>query len=279
MIKSILLPIDGSTYSEAVLNYGKFLAEKFNAVLRVLSVVDIRLYDLSIAAGADSFVPVMPSADFQAESQGMLDEKSQKVLDKASSILNKTNLQFQLIKASGIPVDEICSHAKQNDIVVMGIRGEYERWSGKLLGATVESVTRQISKPVMLVEKTFLPFQRIQCGYDGSSYANKALQLAAFMSKTMQIKLQVISVFDSEEERTAVLNEAEQYLAPYEIDFQLRHEVGDVDEVLVNTSKNTPAPALSIIGSYGHSRLREAILGSTTVQVMRKAEKPILLAK
>jgi nucleotide-binding universal stress UspA family protein len=33
------------------------------------------------------------------------------------------------------------------------------------------------------------------------------------------------------------------------------------------------------MGSFGHSRLREAILGSTTVQVMRKANKPILLAK
>jgi nucleotide-binding universal stress UspA family protein len=34
-----------------------------------------------------------------------------------------------------------------------------------------------------------------------------------------------------------------------------------------------------VMGSYGHSRLREAIIGSTTVQVMRSAAKPIILAR
>lgn len=279
MIKSILLPIDGSTYSESVLRYGKYLAEKFEAVLRVLTVVDIRLFDWSMATGADSFVPLMPSADFQAESQKMQDEKADKVIEKAASILRQTALKFELSKTSGIPVDEICHYAMENDMVVLGIRGEYERWSNKFLGATVESVTRQVSKPTMLVDKAFTPVERIHCGYDGSSSANKALQLAAYLAKIMQITMQVIAVFDSQEERTQVLDEAERYLVPYEVEFNLRHETGDATEVIVNAQNNSPVPALVVIGSYGHSRLREAIIGSTTVGVMRKAKKPILLAK
>lgn len=279
MIKSILLPIDGSVYSEAVLRYGQFLAEKFNSVLRVLTVVDIRLFDWSMAAGADSFVPVIPSADFQEESQKMQDEKAQKIIEKAAEILGKSSIKYELNKVSGIPVDEICYQAKSNDMIVMGVRGEYERWSGKMLGATVESVTRQITKPVLLVDKTFASFERIHCGYDGSSAGNKALQFAAYMAKTMITPLQVIAVFDTLDEREAVLKEAERYLIPYDVEFQLRHETGDVAEALVNARNNAPVAALTVIGAYGHSRLREAIIGSTTVQVMRKAQKPILLAK
>ncbi len=91
--------------------------------------------------------------------------------------------------------------------------------------------------------------------------------------------VQVLSIFDDEEEREAVLKEAEKYISPYNIDYQLRHESGDGADVLVNAQNSAPDSSLMIIGSYGHSRLREAILGSTTVQVMRKANKPVLLAK
>jgi nucleotide-binding universal stress UspA family protein len=277
MIKSILLPIDGSVYTESVLQYGQYLAQKLGAILRVLTIVDIRLFDWNITAGADSFVPVIPSADFQEESQKMQDEKAQQIIGKSTEILKKSGIQFEVEKASGIPIDEICYHARSNDMVVMGIRGEYERWSGKFLGATVEGVTRQITKPTLLVDKTFAPFERILCGYDGSDTANKALQLSAYFSNALNLTLQVIAVFDSEEERRTVLTEAERYLLPYKIDFQLRHESGDAAAALCNACVN--APSLTIIGAYGHSRLREAILGSTTVQVMRLATKPVLLAK
>ncbi len=279
MIKSILLPLDGSPYTESILSYGEYFYEKFGAILRLLSVVDIRLFDWSVATSADSFVPILPSTEFQEESQRIQDEKANKVIEKASEILNNKKVTFEVIKISGIPVDEICQYAKTTDLVIMGIRGEYERWSGKLLGATAEAVTRQIAKPVMLVDKTFDEVERIHCGYDGSITANHALQMAAFFAKSLDLPLQVIAVFDSEEERKAVLKEAEQYLIPYQIQFQLRHETGRVEEVLISVQNNAPVPSLMVIGGYGQSRLKEAILGSTTVNVMRKAAKPILLVK
>lgn len=279
MIKSILLPIDGSNYSETVLQYGMFLAKKFGSVLRILTIVDIRLYEWNMAAGADNFVPIMPSTEFQEESHQMLENKAEQVLEKAKDLVTQSGISFQLIKTTGNPVDEILEYSKTNDLVVMGIRGEYERWSNNLLGATVESITRQISKPVMLVEKKFEPFRRILCGYDGSNSANKALQLSAYYSSALKLPLHVISVFDTQEERDSILNEAEAYLEPYQIKYLLRHESGDVDSILVSAQNNAPEASMMVIGSYGHSRLREAIIGSTTVQVMRKADKPVLLAK
>jgi len=279
MIKSILLPIDGSVYSETVLQYGIFLAKKFKSVLRILTIVDIRLYEWNLAAGADTFVPVMPSSEFQEESQRMQDDKADKVLEKAEHILQAGKLKYELVKTSGIPVDEILLYSKTNDLVIMGIRGEYERWSNSLLGATVEAVTRQINKPVLLTEKIFNPLKRIHCGYDGSSAALKALQFAAYFASSLKLKVQILAVFDDEDEREAVLDEAEKYILPYDIDYQLRHETGEGAEVLINAQNSAPDASLMIIGSYGRSRLREAILGSTTVQVMRKAAKPVLLAK
>jgi len=279
MIKSILLPIDGSTYSESILQYGKYLAENLDAALHVLTVIDIRLYEWNLAAGTDSFVPVIPSSEFQEESQRVQEERADRILKKADEILKPTGLTYDLIKQSGIPVDEICQEARTNDLVIMGVRGEYERWRNKLLGATVESVTRQINTSTLLVDKKFEPFESVICGYDGSNYAIKALQISAYLAMSMKKDLNVIAVFDSEDEGKEVLDEAARYLQPYKIPFKLFLEKGDVTEELITLRKTIERPSLIVIGSYGHSRLREAILGSITVEVMRKADKPIILAK
>ncbi len=280
MIRSILLPIDGSTYSKSVLEYGIHLGKALNATLRVLTVVDIRLYEWNLAAGNDSFVPVVTTTAFQEETQQMLKAKAKAILEKAEDMLKKTGLSYETDTVDGIPADEISDRAKISDLVILGIRGEYERWGRHDLGATVEVTARQISKPVLLVDKTFTPFKRILCGYNGSDAANRALQLSAFLSKELQMLLQVVVVSSSEEERSALLNEAGHYLEPYEIEFQLRHETEpSAVDALINARNNAPFDVLLSIGSFGHSRLREAILGSTTVQLMRKAAKPILLAR
>jgi hypothetical protein len=44
MIKSILLAVDGSVYTNSVIEHGIILAKKLDAFLRVCSVVDIRIY-------------------------------------------------------------------------------------------------------------------------------------------------------------------------------------------------------------------------------------------
>ncbi len=278
MIKSILLPIDGSSYTQSVLEYGVFLAQKFKAFLHVFTVVDIRLYEWNLATGADSFVPVIPSTEYQEESQHMLEQKADRILSKASDWLKQKHVKYTVSRTSGIPVDEICQKAQISDLVILGIRGEYERWRNKMLGATVESVTRQINATVLLVDKQFTPFEQIICGYDGSTFAGKALQFAAFTALSLKMPLEVVTVLEADKAQE-VLKEAEQYLKAWEIQYKLRQESGEVAEVLVGIQNSAPVPSLTVIGSYGHSRLREAILGSTTVEVMRKAKKPILLAK
>ncbi len=279
MIKSILTPLDGSIYSDTVLQYAIFFSKKFNAPVRVLNVVDIRLTDMGISPASDSFVPLIPSAEFQSESRKILEEKSKRILSKASHILRDEGVDFEVESVLGLPVDEICGYAMQNDIVIMGTRGEYEKWNEKFIGATVESVSRQISKPLILVDKKFQKFERIHIGYDGSVHANKALQLSAFLAKSFDILIQVMAVFDSEDDRKAVLTEAEKYLKPYDVNFQLRHETGHAADAIIAASIDCPALPLTVIGSYGHSRLKEAIIGSTTVEVMRKALKPVLITK
>ena len=60
MVKSILLAVDGSAYTEFVLKYGVALAKAFDAHLRVLTVVDVRFFEWAVAIGVEGFAPVLP---------------------------------------------------------------------------------------------------------------------------------------------------------------------------------------------------------------------------
>ena len=279
MIKSILLAVDGSAYSEFVLKYGIELAKKFKAHLRVLTVVDIRIFEWAVAIGVEGFAPIIPSTTFQEESQRLLDEKADKVLARSGEVLQKAGVDFDLEKASGAPVEVICEKSRLSDLIVMGARGEFERWSDKMLGATLEAVARLAIKPLWVVRKEYRPIKTILLAYDGSTHANRALPWAGFLAEKLHAPVHVVNVNDSSEEAKRLLQEAVDYLQSYRIpEVKPIKKEGDQPEKIVETAKDSQAN-LIIMGSFGHSRIREAILGSTTVQVMRKSPVPILMVK
>jgi nucleotide-binding universal stress UspA family protein len=161
----------------------------------------------------------------------------------------------------------------------MGARGDYARWGDRLLGATLESVSRQNHSPLLIAGQTYKEFKSIICAYDRSEASNTGLKLSAYLSEQLSLPLEVLTIHDDELEREETLEEAKTYLEPYKLQAQFRHEAGDPVKTLIQVTQDVHEPALLVMGSFGHSRIREAILGSTTVQVMRKANKPILLAK
>lgn len=279
MIKSILLPVDGSSYTEAVLNYGQFIARKFKAVLRIITVVDVRTYEWTLNVGSEGYMPVVPATVYQDESHKFLVERAEGLIKKISQTLKDSNIKYECQQLDGSPVELICDIARQVDLVIMGAKGDYEKWDVTLLGTTIESVSRQCQTPVMIVDKEFKAFKRIISAYDQSEYSNKGLRLAAYLASGLKLPIEVLSIGDDDEFRHECLDEAKNYLDPYGLNVQYRHEAGDAADTIVEVTKNVPDTSLLIMGSYGHSRIREAILGSTTVQVMRNAVKPILLAK
>jgi nucleotide-binding universal stress UspA family protein len=131
----------------------------------------------------------------------------------------------------------------------------------------------------MIVDKTYLPFKSLTCAYDRSGSGTQALKLSAYLAQELKLPLEVVSVHDDDLEREDILSEARKYLQPYQITMNLRPERGDPATILIQVTEKSLQPTALLMGSYGHSRIREAIIGSTTVQVMRKAVKPIILTK
>lgn len=279
MIKSILLAVDGSVYTDSVVAHGIDLAKLLTAHLRVYSIVDVRIYEWVLNTGGEGYMPVIPSNIFHDESYKFHNQRAEALLKTVGEQLHKEKVSFEIGKLEGSPVELICDMARQVDLVIMGARGDYARWGDRLLGATLESVSRQISVPLMIVDKQYRGIKSVTCAYDRSEYSNQALKLSAYLAGALKLSLEVINVNDDEQDRQVILNEAKNYLSPYQLSTKYRAEGGDPGEQLIRITNEILEPTVLVMGSYGHSRIREAILGSTTVQVMRKAAKPIILTK
>ncbi len=241
--------------------------------------VDIRIYDWALNSGGEGYLPAIPASVFHAESHKFLSDRADSLLEVVSQKLQDEKISFEVFKEEGAPVDIICEYARKVDLVIMGARGDYERWGEVMLGMTIESASRQCSTPLMIVDRVFEPIKSVICAYDQSDTSNHALKFAAGFARDLNLPIEVVNVNSDENLRKAALAEADSYLAPYGLSVQLRHEAGEPSDMLIQTAKDQPVPSLLVMGGYGHSRIREAIIGSTTVQVMRKARKPILLAK
>ncbi|KYK22039.1 hypothetical protein AYK24_02615 [Thermoplasmatales archaeon SG8-52-4] len=279
MIKSILLAIDGSNYTESILKYGVDLAKKFDAHLRVLTVIDIRIFEWAVAIGVEGFAPIIPSTAYQEESQRLLEEKADKLLERTSEVLKEANVSFEIEKASGSPVEIICDKCRLADLIVMGCRGEFGPWRDKMLGATLEATSRLAIKPLLVTQKEYSSISHILFAYDGSINSNKAFPWVGAFAKQFDAKLTILIVSADAESAERILKDSTNYLSNYDLsEINTLIKEGDAETKIVETAKEVKAD-LIIMGSYGHSRIREAILGSTTVHVMRNALVPILMVK
>lgn len=278
MIRSLLLSVDGSIYTESAVRTAIYLAQAFKARLRVLSVIDVRTFEWAMSVGADAFVPIIPTAVYLEETKKLQQRKAEAVLQKSDELLRDTGLHYELLLEAGSPTEVICEHLRMVDLSIMGARGEFAIWKSKNIGATLDSVSRQAPKPILIVSRTFRPIHRILAAYDGSATANRALSLAAYFASKLEQSVTVVTIASRQQEAAHALDEAAQYLENCGIPCDGVFVPGVPEQKICDYAHENNFD-LIVMGAYGHSRIREAILGSTTQSVMRKAQIPVLLAK
>lgn len=277
MIKTILVGIDGSEHARTATNYALWLAARLDGRAVGLHVVDIVSIEGSFFHDISGSLGFEPYLDFSSKMRGVLQERGKTLLEAFAELATQQHVRADTVLGMGIVANEIVERARTADLVVIGRRGLNERFSTGLLGGTGESVTRRCPKPVLITPLEFREIQRPVLAYDGSARAASAMQYAAEFCATLGLPLTVLTVNRDEEQGRRILNEASSYLAPYNIkaEFELQ-QTGNAPERIANFIRERNYDLL-FIGAYGHSRIIEMVLGSTTEYVLRNADCPVFL--
>lgn len=140
-------------------------------------------------------------------------------------------------------------------------------------------LVRAVARPVLLASQAVIPIRRIAVAYDGSIGADRALQTSVDIAinwPAPRPDVILLAVATNGASQSELLGAAEQYVRGYDLDYKARVVKGRVSEAICTVADEEAASLLSM-GAYNHSSLREALLGSTTDEVVEQRHQPLLL--
>jgi nucleotide-binding universal stress UspA family protein len=296
----LLMPVDGSPYSDAAL---KFIASRQFPKPQHPQ-VDLLNVQLPLPPRAGRAV----GADLE---RSWHEAESRKILKPAVATLQQGGLDPANFYRVGNPGVEIADWAERHDIdlIVMGSHGRTGRFN-VLVGSVANKVLAECCTPVLLLRSTTPPRRgslRVGLAYDSSPYSKAALDFVTTHSVLFgpRFKLAVAHVVDEvpAQVRKALKSVAGTEFTQNEV-ISLRKKAFEAamaparaalakaglaatEDMLVGSNPGDELAAwarrqkldLLVMGSHGMSALKLAVLGSVAARVGAICDTPLLLVR
>lgn len=182
----------------------------------------------------------------------------------------------RFLDVSGHRDDVVASHSRLSDLVVFG-----EGNAGAAGGSTLEAAMMSAGRPVLIAPKECALHVggTVAIGWDDSAMAAHAVTAAIpFLEKAKSVLILCVGEKTLENEPGQLLAD---YLALHGIyagihlaELEAGRSVGGS---LLKQAEKIGADLL-VVGGYGHSRLREFIVGGATQHIRSHATIPVLMA-
>ncbi len=280
MIKTLMVFTDGSEGGTVACRYALFLATKLNAKLTGCHVLDSRMLDGPLMADISGWIGAQPFSGQLAQFRDLMQQKGEAVLTALVSMATDAGVDIEPVLKMGHPARIILEEELRTEMIILGQKGEHAELTGDFIGSTVERVARLSQKPCLVTPAEFTPIHKILCAYDGSAHAGKALREAVQLAVALQAPLVILSVAENRDVRAArrVAEDALQIARAHEC-VAANLVIEGRPELLIPLKAEELDCSLIVVGAYGHSRIREMVLGSTTTSLIARSRKPVLLVR
>jgi nucleotide-binding universal stress UspA family protein len=269
-----MVPVDGSAADEARLAAANHIAEVFDA-----QITGLFLNVLPLTIVPEDGVGAMQAAELLQKARQAADALEARLKGRLARLQKPMQLRrFDILQdAVG---DIAAQEARTADAFVAlrpnGALGEPEH--------LVESVLFGSGRHIFLVpsrKATKVAFDRILVAWNGSRESARALAEALpYLHKAKTAAVVVVDDEPPAERQTILGKDAVEHLKHHHIKATLhraRLQDRDVGKTLIAEARRLEAD-LIVMGGYGHSRLREFLLGGATYELLHKAPIPLLLA-
>lgn len=276
MFRHMLVRLEDSPETEFAVGAALAFAKGYGSTLTGIYVREpqaIRVPESARAALAANGVPYSTvDEEVYSATEG---ERQARTLSAFETAARQAGVPFHCDVRSGAFTSTFAESASVADLVTMP-RGERDRGA---IGFEMESLVKQVPHPFLIASEGIAALRRVAVAYDGSPGAVRALAAAADIARNWKgepLEIVVVEAVRSLDEPATHLQAAGEYLALYELPYRTCTLVGKASEVLADFAERDEIDLLCM-GAYGHSTLREFVLGSTTHDVVKRRRKPILL--
>lgn len=279
----ILTCTDGSTYAKSVYHYAAWAAHQLEASIHVLHMLD-PLHedplnaDFSGAIGLGAKTALMEElVELEATRARIAQKRGQAILDDARERLLEAGApQVTTEQRHERLSDSIDQYADKVDLVVLGKRGNHADFARGHLGSNLERVIRSCTHPVLVASSATWPMQRFALAFDGGKSARKAVQFATESPLLQGMACHLIYAGKQDSSHLQALETANTELTAAGYTVETESLDGDPETAITAAIEKNQADLL-VMGAYGHSRIREFIVGSTTTEMIRRTKRPVLL--
>ncbi|WP_282006395.1 universal stress protein [Propioniciclava sinopodophylli] len=226
----------------------------------------------------------------------MAEDKINALKDKVAE--RHPGLTVETAVATGIASYVLAQASKTADLVVVGARGEHAPLKVRALGGTADAVVAHAHGPVAVVTDHGIatPAGPVVVGVDDSPEADAALKIAADEAAANGVQLRVIHAWDVAPWMMGPMGvTAMQSLPPIEtlkdgvevfvepvrdshpgLDIDVKVIEGRPSAALVEASVGA---SVLVVGSRGLGGFTGLLLGSTSKEVLRDAEAPVIVTR
>lgn len=282
-MKRILSCTDGSVYAPSIYHYSAWAAKLLDAEIHVLHVLDplhqepLNLdFSGSIGLGASS-VLIGELVELEATQAKIALKRCEVILDDAVQNFRKAGIEnVTTLQRHERLSDSIEKYNQTTDLVVIGKRGNHANFATGHLGNNLERVIKSCKHPVLVASMAIWPMRRFVLAFDGGPSSKKAVEYAVSEPLLKGMECHIIHVGKIDSKTEIALREAQSKLASagYEVCIEL---LSGHPEKVISKVIDKDESDLLVMGAYGHSRLRQMLLGSTTSAMIKHTKRPVLL--
>jgi nucleotide-binding universal stress UspA family protein len=274
MIKDVVINISADMNDDATVGYAVSLAREFNAHLTAVAFA----YD---AIPAAVMVDGAPSAWFD-ELQKEREQAAASAVAKFKEATRGSGIATEAywLTASVAGAAESFAHiARRFDLAIVR-QSEPDRTTPDPL--IIQAALFDTGRPVLIVpyiQRAGFKFDRIMVCWDGSRSAARAVGDAMpFLTRAQAVEVVVVGgrVKSSEIAGADIAHHLARHGAKVELKQIVAPDI-DAGNALLSHAADASAD-LMVMGGYGHSRLREFVLGGVTRSILATMTLPTLMA-
>lgn len=276
---TILACTDGSLYAPSIYQHAAWAASRCGAPIHVLHVIErdesLDQQDLSGSIGFDANAELLEELARHDESHARIARlRGKAILEDATKQL--AGYEVKTTQRHGSVVETLDEFEEGAELVIIGKRGEHADLAKGHLGSNLERVVRSAKIPVLVAAREFKPITCFLIAFDGAPSSLKAVHHAATTPLLQGLDCHLIMVGKKDHGHALSLEHAATGLrgAGFTVISELLP--GDPDEVIAAQVQQHEIGML-VMGAYGHSRVRNLILGSTTTHLIRTCHVPVML--
>lgn len=281
----VLAALDVSVYTESISHYAAWAARRLAAPLEYLHVIDrhpeaASTADFSGNLGADAQPKLLEGLASLDEARSKLgQERGRLLLQQAKGIAAAFHdIEAETRMRHGTLVDNLTELEDDVRLFVLGKRGEHADFAKGHLGSQLERAVRAVHRPLLVASRSYVEIERVLIAFDGSATTRKGVEMVAASPLFRGLDIRVLTIGATNATNEASLRWALDTLTAAGLSAAGAVLPGEAEEVIGHYIRDEHVDLL-VMGAYGHSRIRQLIVGSTTTTMLRTCRVPVLLLR